>query len=406
MREDAYDSKILKRNVTDRKDIVKKVFVLGSYGCGNRGDDAILQSIAEAFAQRNVRIYATCGKFENISKWLPVRAVPCRLNEGFSIPVLISMCRSGIVMTFRILQSDMLIYGGGSLIHDLTAYNLPFMFLWHTVAKIFGKKIVYLGMGIGPIKTDRGKKVCKKYLPQADGLFVRDQRGYDICKGLGIENVRMMKDLVFLLEEKNQCSSNPLQAMGLIKGEYVCVTASQWFDSRNFWDRNSLDFQAQIENFTSCVRTFLEKTGKKAVFVPTVFHDLDIGMKLLSALGTDKIKIVPTKYNSREMAEIIENCYCLLGVRMHSMIFAVKQGVPVLPLVYDEKVSQLLHLMELDRYAIALSEVTPEKVAEITDEILENYSSISELLKKKAAQFGTENRQIINQVLTSLIGEN
>ena len=77
-----------------------------------------------------------------------------------------------------------------------------------------------------------------------------------------------------------------------------------------------------------------------------------------------------------------------------------------MPLVYDEKVSQLLHLMELDRYAIALSVVTPEKVAEITDEILENYSSISELLKKKAAQFGAENRQIINQVLTSLIGEN
>lgn len=37
----------------------KKMFCIGSYGCGNRGDDAILQGICHSFA--DWEIYATNG---------------------------------------------------------------------------------------------------------------------------------------------------------------------------------------------------------------------------------------------------------------------------------------------------------------------------------------------------------
>lgn len=377
---------------------MKKVFVLGSYGCGNRGDDAILQSIVENLNSDTTEIYATSGKFEDIARWIPVKSIPCRLNEGFSIPVLISMCKSGLIMSLSILKSDMLIFGGGSLIHDLTPYNLLFMFLWHKIAKVFGKKVVYFCMGVGPIQTDKGKKLCKKYLSQADALFVRDQRGYDICQNLRIENVQMVKDSVFLLTEKNHCPSNPLNAMGLVKGEYVCVTASQWFDSVNFWNRNSIDFESQLKNFAECVRRLAQKTGKRVVFVPTVFHDAEIGVKIQNTLGKNTLIIVPAQYNSKEMAEIIENSYLLMGVRMHSMIFAAKQGVPFLPLIYDEKVSQLLQLLNMDKYSIKLSDATPSMVSEKLDSILENYANISDSLQREAAKFYDEDMYALRQV--------
>ena len=50
---------------------MKKMFVMGSYGCGNRGDDAILQSICALFPDWDIT--AANGTYEDISKHLPVR---------------------------------------------------------------------------------------------------------------------------------------------------------------------------------------------------------------------------------------------------------------------------------------------------------------------------------------------
>lgn len=66
--------------------MAKKMFVMGAYGCGNRGDDAILQSICQLFP--NWEICATNGAYENVGAFLHIRTVPCRLNEGFSLSIL------------------------------------------------------------------------------------------------------------------------------------------------------------------------------------------------------------------------------------------------------------------------------------------------------------------------------
>ena len=124
-----------------QKFFCKKIFVIGSYGCGNRGDDAILQSICEQFPQ--AQISATCGSYEKISSFLPVKDVSCRLNEGFSLSVLLSMLKDSFGMFKEVFCCDVLMFGGGSLIHDLTPYNLPFMYLFKTLAKIFHKKVCY-----------------------------------------------------------------------------------------------------------------------------------------------------------------------------------------------------------------------------------------------------------------------
>ena len=48
--------------------MAKKMFVMGAYGCGNRGDDAILQSICQLFP--NWEICATNGAYENVGACL------------------------------------------------------------------------------------------------------------------------------------------------------------------------------------------------------------------------------------------------------------------------------------------------------------------------------------------------
>lgn len=360
----------------------KRMFVMGAYGCGNRGDDAILQSICELFP--DWEICAANSKYCDVSDFLPVKTVRCRLNEGFSASVLFSMFKDAFRIIGAISKSDALMFGGGSLIHDLTPYNLPFIYFWHVCAKFLRKKVFYFSMGIGPLNTTFGQIISKKFLSRADGVFVRDFRGIELCRKLGVSNVELTADAAFAVVKKDQCQKESLKALGLFEKKYFCITASQWFKSSNFWKKDSLDFSKETENFARCVAAAAERLQQPIVFVPTVMHDYLLGEKLKKLLPQQDFRIVPEELNCKAMAEIIENASFLLGVRMHSIIFAARQGVPFLALVYDEKVTQLLKMIDMERYALPLETVSPEAVRKSVDEILNHQDEIKDLLKEKS----------------------
>lgn len=88
-----------------------------------------------------------------------IRTVPCRLNEGFSLSILGSMIKDSFRLLREIAKADLLMFGGGSLVHDLTPYNLPFLFFWQMWAKLFGKKVCYFSMGVGASQYVYGQAI-------------------------------------------------------------------------------------------------------------------------------------------------------------------------------------------------------------------------------------------------------
>ena len=365
--------------------MAKKMFVMGAYGCGNRGDDAILQSICQLFP--NWEICATNGAYENVGAFLHIRTVPCRLNEGFSLSILGSMIKDSFRLLREIAKADLLMFGGGSLVHDLTPYNLPFLFFWQMWAKLFGKKVCYFSMGVGPLNTSTGRRLSRFFLKRADGLFVRDRRGYDLCLQLGVKNGVLTADAAFAVTSKNQCGGTTLCKMGLTPNSYFCVTASQWFESSNFWNRNQMDFSEQIEKLAQTIRLTAHEQGLPVVFVPTVVHDVKLGQILSEKLSDIDYRIVPVEWNCMQMAEIIENSFFLLGVRMHSIIFAARQQVPFIALIYDEKVRQLLKYLEIEDCGLPLDNLSPEMTAKYVVDMTAAHTQIENKLKNKTKDF-------------------
>ena len=86
------------------------------------------------------------------------------------------------------------------------------------------------------------------------------------------------------------------------------------------------------------------------------------------------------------MAEIVENSKMLLGVRMHSIIFAARQGVPFIALIYDEKVQQLLKYLGMEELALPLEKADEKTVLEHLKILQENEREISDKLKSITGQ--------------------
>ena len=379
---------------------MKKCLIIGAYGCGNRGDDAILQSISRQLS--HFQITATNGTYEDMAEYLSIKTIPCRMNEGISLPVVFSMIKDSFSILFHVVKADAIIYGGGSLIHDLTRYNLPFLYFWHMVAKILRKKVYYANMGGGPLRTKTGKQLSRYFLKKADGVFVRDERGLKICKDLGICNAVLVCDAAFAVTDISPNKNDLLAHLGLEERNYACVTVSGWFESSNFWDRKHIDFKMQTEKLAQEIKEFYKIINKKLVFVPTVTYDIKLLETLKDLLEDCDCIIIPPNYGCVEMAEIIANSYLLFGIRMHSIIFAARRATPFISLIYDEKVQQVLHFLDMEAYACTIGQASPEKVANITQNVIDHYTEIQNKLKTKADAARIKALECLNKIRSDL----
>jgi len=362
----------------------KKVLIIGAYGCGNKGDDAILKAIVSRFS--SFEITATSGRADNIGKWLGINTTPLRLNEGINKSVFLSMFPNCIRILFHLIRSNALFFGGGGLMHDMTPYNLPFMFMWHSLAKLFGKNVYYISIGVGPIKTNAGKKLCARRLKRADGLFPRDEHGLNLLKSMGIETARLSCDAVFVQERESGVMPLKFKGIELPAKGYLTVTASQWFEAVNFWERDRLDFSTKKEILINGIKNAIRIYGMPAVFVPTVVHDFLLAKEIEPLFEKGTYYVMPYEGSSLfSMVSAIENSHFLLGMRMHSMIFAARAAVPFVALVYDTKVQSLLEWLNITHLGVTLGDATNEKVARLIETSKQEHGAISNGLNERVS---------------------
>lgn len=365
----------------------KKILIIGAYGCGNKGDDAILEGFGETLG-KNFELIPTCGNYGGIEQIFSnkVDYISCRMNEGFSIAVLFNLLKFFPIYIKRLNTAEAVIIGGGSLLHDITKYNLPFFFLLQRIAKRKGKKVIYAGVGAGPIGTEKGRKQAKKYLNTSDGVWIRDPADYKLLKDMGIENVKLSADMAFCVETDYCMADAVLSEIGVKRKGYVVVTACQWFKSDNFWKRGEMDFSSDRARLVVAIRKLMECCGEKVIFLPTVFHDYQLGKQLKEEINSDDFIVLHHHYDCKMMASIVANSSFLFGTRMHSMIFAIRSGVPFLATIYDEKVRHLIERVGMNEYAIEFDRIDSSEFEKLIESVLANREKIGETLREKATE--------------------
>jgi len=329
--------------VTGRK---RKLVVAGAYGCGNVGDDAILAGMLQLFPPEKWDITVFTADPDLTRKYAPVRTLRQRLNAGFSPGILKEFDLNGIMRA--LVSADVFVIGGGALIHDLRIYNLPYFFLLHTIAAMAGARVLYLGIGVGTLKTRAGRRLCRFFMNRAAGILVRDEESRIRLCASGIhQTVHVGPDLAFALRPPENIS---LSAKTILSGEglpdrYVAATVCGWFKSGDFWQKNRLDISGSIKRMAVLYDGIIESYDENILFLPTVTpHDRDTALRIQSAMKHGgRFYCIQKNCTVHETMALIGHSQWLLAMRLHSMIFAVITGVPFFALVYDDKVRYFLN---------------------------------------------------------------
>ena len=216
--------------------------IAGAYGCGNTGDDAILAGLLKKYPSEKWDITAFSADPEQTERYFCVKTVKQKLNVGFSLGLLREF--EFVKMIKAIKDADILLIGGGALIHDLRIYNLPYFFLLHALARVFCKKVIYFGIGVGPLSTRFGKWLCRHMFPKANHVSVRDQEGKIWLEKAGVKTeIFVSADPAFSLSDEDV---DPVEVQNVfleenIPNSFIGTTVCGLFKSEDFWKRHHVD---------------------------------------------------------------------------------------------------------------------------------------------------------------------
>ena len=104
--------------------------------------------------------------------------------------------------------------------------------------------------------------------------------------------------------------------------------------------------------------------------------------------------ILDKRYTPTQILGIIGRFDIMLSMRLHSLIFAAVQNVPMMGIIYDPKIEYYLKELDMPEVGDVRKELLdPDKIVKYSEEITENLTlykekllKSSEIMKKKAKE--------------------
>ena len=318
-----------KKNLRGRRD---GALVCGAYGRGNAGDDAILEAIVTELRQID----------PDLPIWVLSRnpddtRLTYRVNSIYTFAFPRFLRRMG--------KTRLYINGGGSLMQDVTSHRSLWFYLFTiSAAKRLGCQVMMYGCGIGPIHSPANRRRAAKVLQKSvDAITLRDTHSREELEDMGVTNPEIILSAdptVILPAAPEQVVDGILESQGIDpRGRYIGFALRPW-----------PGFEEKAALFGAAADYAYEKYGLIPVFLP-IERRLDVGAAKLAAQHMKAPHyILPETGSSDHTIGLFARMQVVVSMRLHALVFAAGQGVPLVGVVYDQKISSFLSYIGQDLY--------------------------------------------------------
>src|SRR2546428_565945 len=294
---------------------MSRVVLSGYYGFNNLGDDAVLAATVDALRARrpDVEIAVLSGAPQATGRAFDVEGVP----------------RAGLRDLVRVLRRcDLFLSGGGSLFQDVTSWRSPWYYLGVlALARRLGCRTAVYAQGIGPLRGRAIRSAARRQLNGVDLITLRDRESLSVLAALGVDRPPAV------------LAGDPALLLAPEWSARVLAEMSQWGEGVHLglalrpWQND-----AWLDAVTTAARTVVERCGARWICLAMQRPgDLDLAGRAAASIGAGA-RGVRTLLNPREMLALVSGLTLVVGMRLHALVFAATQGVPLVSLTYDPKV--------------------------------------------------------------------
>ena len=327
------------------------VVICGAYGRGNAGDDAILEAILQ--------------EMRAIDPDMPI-TVLTKDPKATRLTYRVRTAGRMDVLTWKkaMRHAGLYINGGGSLIQDVTSRRSLWFYL-HNIqaAHKAGCKVQMYGCGIGPVLREQHRKLAASVLnANVDVITLREPDSLKELQSMGVTKPEILLTadpaLTLPAASEDEIDSVLLRAGIPPHGKYLCFALRNW---KGFEDKAPL--------FAQAAKYAYETYSLTPVFAAVEKH-LDPVAGRLAAAGLD----IPHYFlddagSAGTIIGALSRMQAVVSMRLHALIFAAGQGIPLAGVVYDPKVSAFLRYIGQENF-LDLDALTADALKAMIDRMV------------------------------------
>ena len=325
------------------------VVICGAYGRGNAGDDAILEAILQEMRSIDPDMPMTVLSKDPKSTRLTYRVQAVHRS-------------SFLAWHSAMRHAKLYINGGGSLIQDVTSRRSLWFYLYNIrAAKRAGCKVQMYGCGIGPVTRESHRRLAAKVLnAYVDVITLREPDSQEELLRMGVTVPRILLTADPALTLRPACDAEVdsvlLRAGIPPHGKYLCFALRQW---------KGFDEKAPV--FAQAARYAYETYGLIPVFTAVEKHLDPVAHRQAAETLDIPHYFLDDAGGAGTIIGALARMEAVVSMRLHALIFAASQGVPLVGVVYDPKVSSFLKYMGQELF-VDLGSVTAQSLCGMIDQ--------------------------------------
>ena len=292
----------------------RRAAIVGFAGFGNLGDEMILAGIERLLAPLSIEVSTLFGgpglaetaSFRNARRHNPWRRLPT--------PSAIRELR----------RVDLMVIGGGGLFNDHWPLLIPRYLLWILAARMAGASVVWIGVGVGPIRRRASRWLARLAAGLSETVLVRDRASADLLGGRS-SRVKVIPDPALFLEAPAPGRRQPV--LGLIVREPVHGREPE----------TTLLIELLARLATAGRGSGLEP--RLLMMAPAI--DRAFAERVADRLARDEDR-PPIERLGPSAADVwhqLGGLQASVSVRLHGVLLSAMAGLPCVPVAYDDKVA-------------------------------------------------------------------
>ncbi|MEA5504104.1 polysaccharide pyruvyl transferase CsaB [Halotia wernerae UHCC 0503] len=344
-----------------------RALLSGYYGKGNGGDEALLATLLQMLPSHVTPVVLSGN--------------PEETRDRYGVETYNRMAPLAVLQALR--SCDALIWGGGSLIQDVTSTISPFYYGGlMALAQTMNLKTVAWAQGIGPLVRSQTRALARQTFSNCTKVSVRDRASAALLTDWQIPYT-LAPDPVWALESK------PVPGLWNLPAPRVAVTLRS----------HPQLTQARLANLTRALVDFQTATQAFILLLPfQKSEDLSIAEAIYPYLKD--VSQILSLSDPQLLKGVFKGVEMAIGMRLHSLIMAAAEGCRCFALSYDPKVNRLMEDLEMPGWDLAS---LPDDPNLISLTWMEHYAN-GEPLSSEQIQFLIDraliHRDILNQALS------
>jgi polysaccharide pyruvyl transferase WcaK-like protein len=407
-----------------------KLSIFGSYTQNSIGDKAILISLLDLLFVENKNrlfIYIICFDKEAIIdeitpyKWsknisivslYPERILPNyqSTNKSFiqwiynHLPSRFQNIAKTTWYSLKIIRSNLvfdssgLIIGGGNLLMDLFP-SWPYrVYLLSRKFANAGLPVIFAGVGAFPIQTRIGNYLLRESVRKASLVFVRDNQ----TKEHIIRNWKISAE-----SHPDFALSYPFNQVNVPKQERDNIIAINFAPIFSKWwpYKDDKEYNNFLDALSTCLYDYFFASNPKLVYW---FYDTNtfdrygtnelIGRLLTLGLPQSNV-IYNTNHSIETIVSKLSKVQLAIVTRLHAGLLALRVGTPILAIVYQPKVKDVLNNIGLNKGIIDFHEVS--RIREFLDELNKDWHEFC-LSSTQISVLNKANKEVVNEIFDTI----